>query len=353
MLGGSSDARPGRSTSSRTAGRSPCRRRPDHGLHTCAAWADVPRQAHVHSRLSVGWDTDVEFRPLLRGALLTLAQMCARRSNAADTRQSQRLPRGVPRALLPPVPEVVGLDIRRAPSPPNNTLGFGGDWYDLFAVGPTQVAVIVGDQATDRSRRSDGPAARSNAPGAHLRRLARRTVRPGRGVAASPSGLRRHGGRGVLDTTTTGVMRSCWSPPSLMYSGGSATLLEAGRRPGARHGRPTTGRGHRPAGAGRCPGGLHRRAPGTSRPRVDDGIAYVADVVAATGAAAVIADAARSGHTRGHRRRRLHRRAPHSITAVRHRRQAPASGAATTEDVVTAGADEATSTISTMMPKMI
>ena len=253
----------------------------------------------VLGALSVGWDTDVEFRPLLRGALLTLAQMCAasiERGRMRDDRNGFLV--ALQRALLPPVPEVVGLDIAARYLPPNNTLGFGGDWYDLFAVGPTQVAVIVGDVC---GHGIEAAAAMAQLRGS-FNALARISVdslgelfdQAEEWLPALPDFVATVAVH-VLDTTT-GVMRyvSAGHPPSLIVrADGSATLLEAGRRPvlGMGGRQPAVGivqleRGD--ALVAYTDGLLERRGR-----TVDDGIAYVADVVAATGPApaAVIADA--------------------------------------------------------------
>jgi serine phosphatase RsbU (regulator of sigma subunit) len=253
----------------------------------------------VLGALSVGWDTDVELGPLLRGALLTLTQMCAAALERGWVREERNgFLVALQRALLPPVPEVSGLDIAARYLPPNNTLGFGGDWYDLFEVGPTLFAVIVGDVC--------GHGIEAAAAMAQLRGSFNALTRifvdslgdlfdhVERWLPALPDFVATVAVH-VVDTTT-GTVRyvSAGHPPStIMRTDGRALTLDEGRR-------PVLGMGGR-----RPDAGIARLEPGDAlvadtdgllerRDRsLDEGIADVAQVVrtARSGSAEVIADA--------------------------------------------------------------
>jgi GAF domain-containing protein len=116
------------------------------GLRSAAAWPLFRSDGTVIGALSVGWSEETVFGPLLRAALLTLAQMCSaalERGQADDVRAGFVL--ALQHALLPAVPSIPGLDLATEYLPANDELGFGGDWYDIFALSPTRTAIVVGD----------------------------------------------------------------------------------------------------------------------------------------------------------------------------------------------------------------
>ncbi|MCU1360613.1 MAG: rsbU11, partial [Ilumatobacteraceae bacterium] len=116
------------------------------GVRSASAVPLFRSDGTIMGALSAGWDTEVEFAPLLRSTLSTLSRMAAaalERGQAGDARKGFVL--ALQHALLPVLPQLTGLDVAARYLPANSELGFGGDWYDIFAVTPTLSAVIVGD----------------------------------------------------------------------------------------------------------------------------------------------------------------------------------------------------------------
>lgn len=108
------------------------------------------------------------------------------------------------RALLPPeLPRIVGIEVAARYSPAGATYRVGGDFYDLFPVGPDSWAVVIGDVC------GSGPDA------AAVTAIARHTVRAAARHDVSPSGVLdwtndavRHSGRGLFCTACYGTIEA-------------------------------------------------------------------------------------------------------------------------------------------------
>ncbi len=80
-----------------------------------------------------------------------LAQLAARRvADAIDnlwlTEQHQRISATLQQALLPPViPEIAGVELAVRYWPAGTAVAAGGDFYDVFQIGPTTWSLLIGD----------------------------------------------------------------------------------------------------------------------------------------------------------------------------------------------------------------
>ncbi len=256
------------------------------GVGAAAAWPLLRSDGSVLGAMSIGWADSVEFGPLIRSALSTVAQMTAgalERAQAGDARKGFVV--ALQHALLPKLPSLPGLDVAARYLPANNELGFGGDWYDVVAISPTQTAVIVGDVC--------GHGISAAATMAQLRgsinALTRQSVDALDGLFESaeqwmigPSDFVATVAVHLIDETA-GTVRyvSAGHPPSILVRpDGSTALLTDGRR-------PVLGMGGRPVSVGQVsfePGSLlvaYTDGLVERRNRsFDDGVAGVASTVA-------------------------------------------------------------------------
>lgn len=116
------------------------------GLGSTASIPLFRADRSVAGAMGVGWHGPTPFTPFLRSSLTTVAEMCSQaleRSQVEDART--QFVRSLQYALLAATPRRPGLDIAAEYVPANNTLGFGGDWYDFIDLSPTRTAVVVGD----------------------------------------------------------------------------------------------------------------------------------------------------------------------------------------------------------------
>jgi PAS domain S-box-containing protein len=113
------------------------------------AIAALPLRRHggrVFGVISFGWPGPVDFGEQNRALLETLAELCAQaleRTRLSDARSE--LTRALQEQLLPSIPAIAGLDIAVRYLPSATTIGFGGDWYDVVALGDRRAAIVVGD----------------------------------------------------------------------------------------------------------------------------------------------------------------------------------------------------------------
>lgn len=116
------------------------------GIEATAALPLLRSDRTVAGAIGVGWVEPVEFSPIMRSLLITVAQMCGQaldRCLLGDARRG--FLRSLQGALLPRIPSAEGLEIAAEYLPANSELGFGGDWYDVIALSPHRTALIIGD----------------------------------------------------------------------------------------------------------------------------------------------------------------------------------------------------------------
>jgi serine phosphatase RsbU (regulator of sigma subunit) len=113
------------------------------------AWAFLPL---IISGRPVGvcvlsYDQRHEFTAEERAVLTALAGLIAQaldRAGLYDTKH--QLAHGLQQALLPhTLPAVPGLDVAARYLPATRGMDIGGDFYDLFRLGPSAVAAVIGD----------------------------------------------------------------------------------------------------------------------------------------------------------------------------------------------------------------
>ena len=158
---------------------------------------------------------------------VTLAQLAARRvADAIDnlwlTEQHQHISATLQQALLPPViPEIAGVELAVRYWPAGAAVAAGGDFYDVFQIGPTAWSLLIGDVC------GTGPDAR------------RSRASPATRCAPQPATAR------TTSRCSSGSTRRC----------SSRTVTGSARRPTPRS-RPTTATGcsprARPATPARC-----------------------------------------------------------------------------------------------------
>ncbi|MDN5747766.1 MAG: SpoIIE family protein phosphatase [Pseudonocardia sp.] len=214
------------------------------GHHALAAIPIVAGD-HVVGVLAAGFTTAREFAADERTFAVALAGQAAQAfGRAALADQRWQLAQTLQRALLPAaLPELALLPLAARYLPAMRELKAGGDWYDVFALDDTRVAMVVGDVV------GQGPAAA--AVMGQLRSILSTYLHDGRSPAEALEGLDRAAGRIpgsrgstalclTLDTATGAV---CWSaaghvPPLFVGpgaagfgSGGEGTLLGLAARP--------------------------------------------------------------------------------------------------------------------------
>lgn len=208
------------------------------GLQATASFPLLRSDQTVAGALGIGWAQPVEFSPIVRSLLTTVVLMCAQaldRSLVGDA-HTQFL-RSLQRALLPTIPPRHGLEISAEYLPANSELGFGGDWFDIVAISPSQTALIVGDVC--------GHGIEAAATMTQIRGAINSLVRLrsdqldtlfddveivlGRDEPLFVATVSVH----IIDTDTGEVTYvSAGHPPAILIdSHGHATLLEGGRRP--------------------------------------------------------------------------------------------------------------------------
>lgn len=113
------------------------------------ATATVPLRTSEGSILGVliaCWSDEMSPGVMPLSQLEVMAEVCAQsiaRARLADDRRA--LVASLQTALLSPPPPVAGVDLAVRYVPALDSLGFGGDWYDVVPLDGHRVAVIVGD----------------------------------------------------------------------------------------------------------------------------------------------------------------------------------------------------------------
>ncbi len=226
------------------------------GLRSAAAWPLILPSGDVIGALSVGWASEIEFSPLLRIAGEALTQMCVvalKRERLSDARNSFLM--ALHKALIPPLPEVVGLDIAARYLPARDDVGLGGDWYDVVQVSPTLTAVIVGDVC---GHGIEAAAIMSQLRGSintlvrvHPDELAEVFNQAELLYPRKPDFIATISIHLVDTATNTLTYISAGHPPSVLVTAdGSASAIEHGRRPVFGYGRHDTNVGRMAFGAG-------------------------------------------------------------------------------------------------------
>ena len=213
--------------------------------HDAVAAVPIVAGDRVAGVLTAGFATAREFAADERDFAVTLAGQAGQAfGRAALADQRWQLARTLQHALLPAaLPALARLPLAAHYLPAMRELKAGGDWYDVFALDDTRVAMVVGDVV------GHGPAAA--AVMGQLRSILSTYLHDGRCPAEALEGLDRAarripGSRGstalclTLDTATGEV---CWSgaghvPPLFVGpgvarfgSGGEGTLLGLTGRP--------------------------------------------------------------------------------------------------------------------------
>lgn len=208
------------------------------GLEATASIPLLRADRTVVGAVGVGWSGPMVFTPMVRSALTTVSEMCAQaldRSQIGDART--QFVRSLQYALLSSTGLRDGLDIAAEYIAANDTLGFGGDWYDFIHISPSRTALVVGDicghgiEAAARMTQIRGSinalvSLHSNQLGRLFDRAEQQLHLNAKDFVAT---LSVH----VIDTATNTVSYvSAGHPPALLIDEtGHATVLEGGRRP--------------------------------------------------------------------------------------------------------------------------
>ena len=221
------------------------------GIHATASLPLRRADRTVVGAIGLGWNEPVEFTPLAMSIMTTVVEMCAQaleRSVVGDAREE--FLRALQKAVVGELPHIEGLNTAARYLPSNNQLGFGGDWYDIIALGPTRTAVIVGDVC--------GHGINAAATMTQIRGAVNALVRLNADYLDSVlDDLERALGRAeqdfiatlavhIIDSSTSELTYvSAGHPPTLLVDrDGAVSLLEGGRRPvlGITGDRPQVGR---------------------------------------------------------------------------------------------------------------
>ena len=206
---------------------------------TAAALCAVPLETQGR-RLGALWFSFTEARLFDEDERRFVLALAAQTAQALDRAQLQQtridVSRRLQRSLLPPsVPEIPGLDVAAIYHPFGDGVDVGGDFYDVWPVGPERWAIAAGDAS------GTGPeAAALSALVRHtLRALAVRSVEPAEVMLALNTALLHaapddDGERfctvvfGVVNTGATVDVRVASGghpPPVLRRAGGATSLL--------------------------------------------------------------------------------------------------------------------------------
>ena len=208
------------------------------GLQATASIPLFRSDRSVAGAVGVGWGTPMVFTPFIRSALTTMSEMCAQaleRSQVGDART--QFVRALQYALLPGIPPRAGLDIAAEYLAANDTLGFGGDWYDFIHISPARTAIVVGDVC---GHGIEAAARMTQIRGAINALVSLHSNQLHLLVDLAEQQLHLHTGEfvatlsvHVIDTETDTISYvSAGHPPALLVDDhGGATLLEHGRRP--------------------------------------------------------------------------------------------------------------------------
>ncbi|MCU1398908.1 MAG: Serine phosphatase RsbU, regulator of sigma subunit [Acidimicrobiales bacterium] len=192
----------------------------------------------VAGAIGIGWSGPVEFTPIVRSVLTTVSEMCAQaldRSQVGDART--QFVRSLQYALLSSTGQRDGLDIAAEYIAANDTLGFGGDWYDFIHLSPTRTALVIGDicgHGIEAAARMTQVRGAINAfVSIHPDELGRLFGRAEQQLNLSDRDFVATVSVHVIDTETNTITYvSAGHPPALLVDGsGDALFLEGGRRP--------------------------------------------------------------------------------------------------------------------------
>lgn len=118
------------------------------GLEATAALPLIDADGHVFGMLGLGWPTSVQLGPQLRARLDLLADLCSQSlQRTRRTDAQQHLVRLLQDELLAYLDAPSDLDVAVGYQSAQADIAFGGDWYDVIAVSPTETALVVGDIA--------------------------------------------------------------------------------------------------------------------------------------------------------------------------------------------------------------
>jgi len=208
------------------------------GLQSTASIPLFRPDHSVAGAMGAGWSEPLVFTPIVRSILTTVSEMCAPaldRSQVGDART--QFVRSLQYALLSSTPLRDGLDIAAEYVAANDTLGFGGDWYDFIHISPTRTALVVGDicghgiEAAARMTQIRG--AINALVSLHSNQLGRVFDRAEEQLRLATIEFVATVSVHVIDTESNAISYvSAGHPPALLIAQhGEATLLEHGSRP--------------------------------------------------------------------------------------------------------------------------
>ena len=116
------------------------------GLRAAASAPMIGSDGEPSGVLMVLWSTPPTFDDALRARITAVADLCAQsaeRSRLFD--DDQRVRSDLQRTVLPEPPRIDGLELATRYVPAARSVGLGGDWYDVIALGDGRVCLVVGD----------------------------------------------------------------------------------------------------------------------------------------------------------------------------------------------------------------